>query len=856
MSARRLVRVNRRDKHTQLKARTINNKLRFFRFLLIAALALLTATAASGYYFYNVYAKLVDERLAAGYLTSRAGIYAAPRVLRVGDAMTRERLAGILRRADYIEGESSSDVWNGRFGLHENVVEIHTRRAYSQTQPANARVRFDVQGRIAELTNASGARLSSYALEPELLTNDRDVKTNSRAALAFSDIPPVLVQAILSIEDRRFFEHRGVDGRAILRALWNNASEDHAQQGGSTITQQLVKNTYLTPERTLRRKFAEAMIAFALERRLSKQDIFALYCNEIYLGQRGAIVVRGMAQAARVFFGKELQEISLAEAATLAGMIRSPARFAPHRRPIEAQARRDTVLAAMLRDEAVTLTEAERASAESLRIAPLDNTSAASAPYFIDYVNRVVEVELQNENGDDDTRRVHTTLDLELQELATAALERQLAELDLRRNESDQRVQGALVALDPQTGRVLAMVGGREYAVSQLNRVTDARRQPGSVFKPIVYAAALESGSSPLTMYADAPREFAYDRRAIYRPSNYGGAYSMRDVMMREGLVRSLNVVTVDVALRAGLEHVAGLAERFGLPRSQPFPALALGTTEATPLEIAAAYAAFANGGRRITPYVIERANDSINNHPTSEEATNESQQIIQPSTAYMITDMLADVIERGTGRAARQTFHDSGAMRNTAVAGKTGTSRDGWFVGYTPNLVCAVWIGFDDNSQLGLTGAESALPVWTDFVRGAVEMRPELGGANFRRPAGIFDVEIDPDTGLLASPSCPHRQRAAMNGALAYPCYAHGESPQEIASFDEGIHEPTVTLTRTRDESLRTATITPLTRTPSATRNDTRSTQTPPPNRTQVETNTHGQRTLINEIRVDASRH
>jgi penicillin-binding protein 1B len=303
-----------------------------------------------------------------------------------------------------------------------------------------------------------------------------------------------------------------------------------------------------------------------------------------------------------------------------------------------------------------------------------------------------------------------------------------------------------------------------------LNRATDARRQPGSTFKPFVYAAALEDGLSPVRMFTDAPRDFVYDRNRIYRPSNFGGGYSGREVTMRSGLVNSLNIVTVDVAMQTGLARIANLASQFGLPKPERYPSLALGTTEATPLQVAAAYAAFVNGGRRVEPTVIA----SVSEPPGTNTSNLEQQQVISPTTAYMITNMLTAVMDQGTGRAAR------GAVKGTAIAGKTGTSRDGWFVGYTPNLVCVVWIGFDDNSQLGLTGAAAALPAWTDFVKEAVALRPELGGRTFECPEGIKFIEIDGESGLISTLSCPNRQLIAITNRLApnFECYKHGNLP------------------------------------------------------------------------------
>ena len=720
---------------------------------------------------YRSYARIVDARLARGYLTSRGGIYAAPRTLRVGQKYSREDLVAVLRRAGYVEMSNASEVWNGSFTLENDEVVIRTNAP--SAFPARVRVTFD-QGRIANLFG-DDLTIDSFTLAAESLTNDSSMKGSVRQQLTFKEIPPALVRAITSIEDHRFFEHHGVDVFGVARALLRNAGDERIGQGGSSITQQLVKNTYLSPERTFRRKYAEAMLAFSIERRFTKEDIFALYCNEIYLGQRGAISVRGVDQAARIFFGKELKDLSLSESAAIAGMIQSPARYSPVQHSTDAIMRRNTVLGTMVRDGYITLEQAAASAKEPLVVANFDPARETAAPYFIDYVNRIVETQPSGRVQDEPTI---TTLDLDLQRLASEAIKKQLEHLDAIYKPRGLTPQAALVALDPRTGEILAMIGGRNYAESQLNRATDAQRQPGSVFKPFVYAAALESGLSPLTRFTDAPREFTYANGAEYRPANYGGGFSMREVSMRTGLIKSLNVVTVDVALHIGLARVANTAHAFGLPRPMPYPALALGTTEATPLQVAAAYAVFANGGARVQPRVTTQTE-----HPQATE------QIVQPSTAFIVTDMLEGVIDHGTARAAR------GLIPKVALAGKTGTSRDGWFVGYTPNLVCAVWIGFDDNKQLGLTGAESALPVWSDFMENAIDLRPELGGKSFDQPDSVTVVEIDPETNQLATGLCPQHERMALLNSQAptSECYQHNiyfelpeaQSPKiELANF------------------------------------------------------------------------
>ncbi|HEY5074079.1 MAG TPA: transglycosylase domain-containing protein, partial [Pyrinomonadaceae bacterium] len=483
------------------------------RVLLATLVLALISLSAFFIHSYRSYAKIVDARLAHGYLTSRAGIYAAPRTLRAGQKLSRDGLAAALRRAGYIESDDASEVWNGSFSVNDAAVEIRPNNMAGY--PSIVRVTLDPAGRITELTG-DDIDLDSFTLAPESLTNDASMKSGARAQLAFKDIPPVLVQAITSIEDRRFFDHHGLDIFGVARALLRNAGDERMGQGGSTITQQLIKNTYLTPERTLRRKYAEAMLAFTLERRLSKEDIFALYCNEIYLGQRGVVAVRGVDQAARVFFGKELKDLSLPEAATIAGMIQSPSRYSPVRHSDAARARRNTVLGTMVRDGFIPLDQAEAAAKELLTIADFDPARESVAPYFIDYVNRVSEArasaraQTETPAEKDVEAPTITTIDLDLQRLAAQAIQRQLDHLDGVYKSRGLTPQAALVALDPKTGDVLAMVGGRDYGKSQLNRATDAQRQPGSVFKPFVYAAALESGMSPLRMFKDAPQEFTY----------------------------------------------------------------------------------------------------------------------------------------------------------------------------------------------------------------------------------------------------------------------------------------------------------------------------------------------------------
>ncbi len=749
--------------------------------LVALAVAAVIPAGIHVYTSYRDFGQLIDQQIAGGYLKGHAGLYAAPRVIETGSRLSLDDVVSSLQKAGYARN-AASNIWSGSYEVAANQIKIMPRRDTRSYEWAQ--VSFNKNGVVAISTNTESG-LRAVALEPELLTVDASLKTGQQQTVTFPEIPPVMVQAILAIEDRRFFEHNGVDLHGISRAFLNWISNSFkVQQGGSTITQQLVKNTYLTPEKTLERKFNEAMLALALEQRLSKQDIFALYCNEVYLGQRNGVAVRGIGQAARVYFGKDLKDISISEAATIAGMIQSPARYAPDRHPEAAKSRRDQVIRAMARNGAIDSQTAEYESGSPLNLSAFAGETNGFAPYYFDSVNRAIDAASSDDDSEfEQNLRVQTTIDPDLQRAAENALRKQLDQLSktTRRNENPQ---GALVALDVHTGKVLAMVGGRNYAESQLNRATDAKRQPGSVFKPFVYAAAFDSGISPLATSRDAPQDFQYGNR-IYSPANYGKAYSMHDVLLREGLVRSLNVVTVDVALRTGLSRVANTAERFGLPRPKEYPSMALGTFEVTPLQIAAAYAAFANGGTMNEPTVFAGAVDNTGEQHFQQPFT--TRQVVTPATAYLITDILSDVIKRGTARRAKTSFS------NVAIAGKTGTSRDGWFVGYTPNLVCAVWIGYDDNEQLGLTGAEAALPAWVDFMKDAISLRPSLGGESFSKPREIVAVRIDPESGDLAGPDCPSSQvvNTSYRFAPGVECQMH--LPVVEGEFDESSLEPEI---------------------------------------------------------------
>ncbi|MGE0127348.1 MAG: transglycosylase domain-containing protein [Blastocatellales bacterium] len=747
---------------------------------------LTTIAAVELHGVYAHYAAIVDGQIDQQLLQRRVGIYAAPRRVSVEQQISQDELKERLLRAGYRQRERSDGSSSGSFVFEGDTVELRTNEiARASSLPETLKIKFSKGSksneRIINIENGvTGQGLKSAALPPELITTDGNTMLHPRSFARFDEFPPSLVNALIAIEDRHFFLHRGVDLKAICRAMWANWRHGEIREGGSTITQQLIKTNFLTPERTYERKFAEAMMAVAIERRLSKEEIFTIYANRVYLGQSGLTAVYGFKQAARVFFDKDLPELSLAESALIAGLVQAPSRYSPYLHPDAAIARRNTVLDAMVEIDEISVEEAEASKAEKLTVVPSAEPDEEAAQHFVDYLRR----ELASRNiseKEERSLRIQTTLDLDLQQAANIAVKNHMAKIDRvfgRRAKGTQAgsnlPEAALIAIDPHTGEILAMVGGRDYAASQLNRVTDARRQPGSVFKPIVYAAALTHGISPGTTFDDAPRDFVFGHE-IYRPENYGGRFSNRTVTLREGIVRSLNVVAVDAAMRVGLPRVANIAQRMGLPRPEAYPSMALGAFEATPFEIAQAYSAFANSGKRVAPFGIKTI---IEGDVAARKNTAMKTIVFNTSTAYLITETLADVVNHGTATRIR------GMGYRGPAAGKTGSSRDAWFAGYTPKMLVVVWVGFDNHRDLGMTGGDAAVPIWTDFVKRALALRPDLNAEKFTEPTGLELVEIDPTTGMLAHEDCPSRKSVMINILMAPPyCSKHQSSQVRVSS-------------------------------------------------------------------------
>ncbi len=739
-------------------------------------------------YLYIKYDRIIEKRFRTPVFANSAKIYALPRTISDGEKITAKEIALDLRRAGYSDQDGESKL--GSFHVVKGGIEITPGdESYHSPEPA----RIDIEeGQISRITSR-GNELSAYELEPQLVTALFDAEQRSkRQVVKYNDIPPVMVQAVLAIEDRRFFEHSGVNFVRTFEAVWEDVLRQRRAQGGSTITQQLARGFFLTPEKSIKRKLTEMLIAEELEQKFTKQQIFEFYANWVDLGQRGSFAISGFAEASKAYFGKDLKDISLPEAALLAGLIQRPSYLSPYRHPERALDRRNLVLETMVDTHAITREQADKAKATPLKLAA-PNVEASDAPYFVDMVRDTLIGRFSETELNDSSYRIYTTLDPDLQKAAAGAVEsgiklvdEQVKKLRTKRVKVGKKyetkvlegpqAQVALVALDPHTGAVLALVGGRNYAWSQLNHSV-AKRPTGSIFKPFVYAAAMNTaidGSqqviTPASTVTDAPSSFVYGDQ-IYEPRNYKEEYH-GDVSLRYALAMSLNNATVKVAEEVGYDKVADLAKAAGIASVKATPAMALGSYDASPLDMTGAYTVFANGGVRLSPILLRSVRnakgDVIANYNTDQKP------ILDPRIAYVMTNMMEGVINNGLGYTAVR-------LRGFTppAAGKTGSSHDGWFAGYTSNLLCIVWVGYDDYSDLRLSGAQTAAPIWAEFMKKAGTLPQYSDMKPFSQPSGVVDVQLDKATNRLATASCPDDYTSA---------FVAGTEPRETCDEQSGM--------------------------------------------------------------------
>jgi penicillin-binding protein 1B len=717
-------------------------------------------------YFYVKYERIIEARFQNPIFSNSAKIYAVPQTVHLGEEITPKEIAADLRSAGYTDSNGDSKL--GTYKLAKEAIEIDPGPAsYHSPEPALIRVNED---KVSSISGKSGD-LQAYELEPVMITSLFDAEQRSkRQVVKYNQIPKVMVDAVVSIEDRRFFEHSGINFGRTIEAVWGDLVHQRMQQGGSTLTQQLARGFFLTPEKTIKRKLTEMLIAEEMEQKLTKQQIFELYANWVDLGQRGSFTISGFAEASRAYFNKDLKDITLPEAALIAGIIQRPSYLSPYRHPERALERRNLVLAAMLENHAITPEQAEKAKATPLKLAP-PNVEASDAPYFVDLIRDTVINKLNEREVNDQQYRIYTTLDPQLQKAAAQAVENGMKLVDdqvTKRRTKRTRIgkgkyettvapgpqaQVAMVVLDPHTGAVLALVGGRNYGFSQLDHAI-ASRPTGSIFKPFVYATAINTGidgSNPVftaaTMIDDEPSTFAYGDQ-IYEPRNYKEEYHGQ-VTTRYALAMSLNNATVKLAEEVGYDKVAALAKAAGITSVKPTPAMALGSYDATPLEMASAYTVFANNGVKISPVLVNSVR-TINGDSVMDFHA-DRKQILDPRVAFVTTTLMEAVINNGLAYSAVR-----GSGFTAPAAGKTGSSHDGWFAGYTSNLLCIVWVGFDDYSDLHLTGSLTAAPIWADFMKKAVALPAYSDARPFTQPSGVVDVQLDKTTNLLATPACP----------------------------------------------------------------------------------------------------
>jgi penicillin-binding protein 1B len=723
-------------------------------------------------YYYIKYDRIIDQRFKGPVFSSSAKIYATPRAIRVGEKVDLHEIAAQLRRAGYAENDGSSSM--GSYHAFNSGIEIKPGpQSYHSPEPATIRIQ---DGHVSSIVGKSGD-LEAYELEPRMITALFDAEQRSKRQLVkYDDIPKILVDAVLAIEDRRFFQHGGVNFIRLGEAAWVDITHQKHEQGGSTLTMQLSRAFFLSPEKTVKRKVVEMLIALELEQKFSKQQIFEFYANRVDLGQRGSFTISGFAEASQAYFNKDLKDISLPEAALIAGLIQAPSYLSPYRHPERATERRNLVLDSMVETHVITREQADKAKATPLKLAP-PNVEASDAPYFVDLVRDTVISRLNERELNEQSYRIYTTLDPDLQRAAAQAVDmgmklvddqvtkRRTKKTKVGKNKFETMVepgpqaQVALVVLNPHTGEVLALVGGRNYGFSQLDHAV-ARRPTGSIFKPFVYAAAINTavdGANPVftpaSVVKDEPGSFAYGDQ-IYEPRNYKEEYH-GDVTARYALAMSLNNATVKLAEEVGYDKVADLAKSAGIASVKATPAMALGSYDATPLDMAAAYTVFANAGVRLSPVMVNSVRNAAGD--VVMDFKPEKRPVLDPRVAAVMTNMMEGVLNFGTAYEVRTRGFQ------TPAAGKTGTSHDGWFAGYTSNLLCIVWVGFDDYSDIHLSGAQTAAPIWAEFMKKAVALPQYSDVKSFAQPAGVVDVQLDKTTNLLATPSCPETYTAAF---------------------------------------------------------------------------------------------
>ena len=732
---------------------TLKKKTSFIkRFLRVAFVLLLFVCLGLALYCWDLSLQ-IDKRFSGRRWSIPSRVLSDTTILYAGQEVNRTLLGKKLDHLGY-RRTSQTPAQKGDVRISSSRLEIflHDLKTPQQSREGFPTVVQFSGSRIESIAHSrTGQSIPILEVEPEELMLFFGPEREQRQLVSIDHVPPHVVHAVLAAEDSRFFKHRGLDPLGILRALYTNLRSGELRQGGSTITQQLTKNYFLTPERTLIRKVKEALMALTLEAMYDKNVILEIYLNEIYLGKKESVSINGIGEASTFYFGKPVPELSVSEGAVIAGLIRAPNLFSPYVDNNRCRARRDSILEAMHKHQWLTAEQLEAALATPLATSGYE-AYVRRAPYFVDYLSQQLGSLYPPEALTSLGLSIVTTLDTQVQMAAEDALVKGLKRIEdanprLKRKEVDKKLQGAIVVMQPKTGYVLAMVGGRDYGATQFNRITQAKRQPGSAFKPFVFAASLDS-FTPASILSNEPKTYRIDGRE-WRPDNYTAVPESR-VSMRDALSKSVNRATVDLAMNLGLEAVVATASAFQFSTPlKPYPSVALGAFEVVPLELARAYCAFAADGVLPTPLSLKNVVDEKGE--ILERRHMSVQSVTTPGKAFLITSMLRSTVEQGTARSLK----DMGIR--FPAAGKTGTTndfKDGWFVGYTPEIMALVWVGFDDGTSLQAPASALTLPIWADLMNAIPQ---HVSGSWFKAPPDIVTETVCRESGQLAlSSGCP----------------------------------------------------------------------------------------------------
>jgi len=724
----------------------------FKRLLLLFLIILLAFVIVLFFYFRNL-SNNIETRFAGRRWQIPSRVYSDTTIIYPGQRLNLPSFFEKLHRLRYRQVDGLPKL-KGEMKVSSDLLDIYL---YDASFPGVNRKGFPLRIQFQKDMIESMIRfdtqepLSIFEFEPEELMLFFGPERERRQLVSIKNIPDHLIKAVMAIEDNRYYHHHGISLTGMIRALYKNLRHSKIRQGGSTITQQLAKNYFLTPEKTISRKAKEILIALILEIQYTKDEILEIYFNEIYLGQRGSESINGVGEASFFYFGKPVDELSIPESAMIAGLIKGPNLYSPYIHPDICLSRRNSVLRAMVKNGWLPEEKLQALLATPVKTAGF-TAHPRRAPYFMDYLVKQLEVLYSKEDLSSLGLSIYTTLDTQIQKAAETALEEGLKRLEnknpaLRRSRPEKSLQGAIVVIQPKTGYILAMAGGRNYSISQFNRISQAQRQTGSAFKPFVYLAALDK-FTPASLFSNAPKTY-FTEKGEWIPQNFEPTPDI-PVSMRNALAKSYNIATVDLAMQTGLDKIIRLARSFHFSTPMnPYPSLALGAFEAIPLELARAYCVFAADG--VQPYPLSLKDVQNSSGVILNRRHMQIERLISPAKAFIISSMLRTAVVDGTASSLKNYGI------SFPVAGKTGTTsnfRDAWFIGYTPDILALVWVGFDNGDSVHATGSRAALPIWANLMRSIPQ---NLSGTWFQMPPGVVKRKICPESGLLPKAfACP----------------------------------------------------------------------------------------------------